>query len=119
MVVLYYIGSYFGPFIQPAHIIFLKLILLYQILIILLKLYFLIHQIHTTANFASNNCLLSWFVGFSNYQIEHHLFPNMSHVHYKVVSKVFQTIVKEFSEHSIFIKAILSHGKMLLKLSRV
>ena len=73
-------------------------------------------------NCAPNNRLLSWYVGGLNYQIEHHLFPNMSHVHHKAVSKIVQATAKEFSvpyySHSTFRKAILSHAKMLLKLSK-
>ncbi|MHC4832015.1 MAG: fatty acid desaturase family protein [Planctomycetota bacterium] len=38
-------------------------------------------QLATTANFAPNNRLLTWYVGGLNHQIEHHLFPHMSHVH--------------------------------------
>lgn len=83
---------------------------------------FLVHQMHTTANFAPNNRLLSWYVGGLNFQIEHHLFPNISHVHHKAVSKIVQATAKEFSvpyySHSTFRKAILSHAKMLLKLSK-
>ena len=45
-----------------------------------------IHQLLTTANFAPNNKLLSWYVGGLNYQIEHHLFPTICHVHYKELS---------------------------------
>ncbi|MFT4899858.1 MAG: linoleoyl-CoA desaturase [Flavobacteriales bacterium] len=58
---------------------------------------FLVHQMHTTANFAPNNNLLSWYLVGLNVQIEHYLFPNMSHVHYKVVSKIIQATAKEFS----------------------
>ena len=41
-----------------------------------------VHQLYTTANFAKNNFLITWFVGGLNYQIEHHLFPNICHIHY-------------------------------------
>jgi len=47
-----------------------------------------IHQLKTTANFARNNKILSWFVGGLNYQIEHHLFPHICHIHYKNISKI-------------------------------
>ena len=39
-----------------------------------------IHQVATTANFATGNKLISWLVGGLNFQIEHHLFPKISHV---------------------------------------
>src|SRR5258706_13754734 len=41
-----------------------------------------IHQLRTTANFATKNRAISWYVGGLNFQIEHHLFPKISHVHY-------------------------------------
>src|SRR5262249_654192 len=39
------------------------------------------HQIETTVDFARGSSLLSWFVGGLNFQIEHHLFPRMCHIH--------------------------------------
>jgi linoleoyl-CoA desaturase len=49
-----------------------------------------IHEIKTTANFAPSNKIVSWFVGGLNYQVEHHLFPRVSHVHYAALSKIVQ-----------------------------
>ncbi|MFT3702735.1 MAG: acyl-CoA desaturase [Agriterribacter sp.] len=47
-----------------------------------------IHQVRTTANFSVGNKIISWFVGGLNYQIEHHLFPRVSHIHYPAISKL-------------------------------
>ncbi|MFY0253282.1 fatty acid desaturase family protein [Chitinophaga sp. 30R24] len=47
-----------------------------------------IHQIKTTSNFAPGHKLISWFAGGLNYQVEHHLFPRISHVHYPALSKI-------------------------------
>ena len=55
-----------------------------------------IHQIKTTANFSMNNKVISWFVGGLNFQIEHHLFPRISHVHYPAISKIVMEKCKEF-----------------------
>ena len=41
-----------------------------------------VHQVETTVDFARGNRLLSWFIGGLNFQIEHHLFPRICHVHY-------------------------------------
>src|SRR5690606_2828212 len=41
-----------------------------------------LHQLRTTANFATKNKVITWFTGGLNYQVEHHLFPRISHVHY-------------------------------------
>lgn len=49
-----------------------------------------VHQVKTTANFAAGNKIISWFAGGLNYQIEHHLFPRISHIHYPAISKLVQ-----------------------------
>jgi len=55
-----------------------------------------IHQIKTTANFATNNRLISWLVGGLNFQIEHHLFPKISHIHYPQISKIIRQACREY-----------------------
>jgi linoleoyl-CoA desaturase len=53
-----------------------------------------IHQIRTTADFATGSRLISWFTGGLNHQIEHHLFPNVAHSHYPAL----RPIVREVAE---------------------
>ncbi|MDH5366808.1 MAG: acyl-CoA desaturase [Cyclobacteriaceae bacterium] len=81
-----------------------------------------VHQMMTTANFAPTNRLLSWYVGGLNYQIEHHLFPNMSHVHHRQVSKIVKSTAEEFGvpyySQPTFIGALVNHAKMLHKLRK-
>jgi len=76
-----------------------------------------IHQLMTTANFARNNRVLNWFIGGLNYQIEHHLFPNICHVHYRNISKIVEKTAAEFqlpyNVKPTFRNAILSHMKAL------
>ena len=83
---------------------------------------FAAHQIKTTANFATQNKLVSWLVGGLNFQIEHHLFPTMSHVHHRQVSKIVKSTALEFGlpYHSqpTFLKALKNHAQMLLSLSK-
>ena len=55
------------------------------------------HQLRTTADFCRGNALVDWFVGGLNYQIEHHLFPRICHVHYPEISKIVQKTAQEFS----------------------
>jgi linoleoyl-CoA desaturase len=55
-----------------------------------------IHQVKTTANFAANNKLVTWLVGGLNYQIEHHLFPRISHIHYPALSKIVKDTCDKF-----------------------
>jgi linoleoyl-CoA desaturase len=76
-----------------------------------------IHQLATTSNYSPKSKLFSWFVGGLNFQIEHHLFTNISHVHYKSISKIVSKTAKEFGipyhSQKNFIKAIWEHIKML------
>ena len=55
-----------------------------------------VHQLKTTANFATNNKVVSWLVGGLNFQIEHHLFPKISHVHYPAISKIIRNACEEY-----------------------
>jgi linoleoyl-CoA desaturase len=72
-----------------------------------------IHQIKTTANFATRNKVISWFCGGLNFQIEHHLFPKISHVHYPQISKIIKQACQEFGieyiEYEKMTTAIKSH----------
>ncbi|MHC4450368.1 MAG: fatty acid desaturase family protein [Planctomycetota bacterium] len=57
-----------------------------------------IHQVQTTADFAQGNRLLSWYVGGLNFQIEHHLFPRVCHVHYPKIARI---VKKTCRQHGI------------------
>jgi linoleoyl-CoA desaturase len=56
-----------------------------------------IHEVETTANFAPTNLLARWCLGGLNFQIEHHLFPTISHVHYPAISAIVQKTCAEFA----------------------
>lgn len=79
-----------------------------------------VSQLFNTANFAPGAKLLSWYVGGLNYQVEHHLFPNICHVHYKNISKIVRETAKEYSlpynSFKTFGLALKEHGKMLYNL---
>ncbi len=81
-----------------------------------------IHQLHTTTNFAPNNKLLSWYVGGLNFQVEHHLFPNVCHVHYPSLSKIVKQTTAEFGlpykSKQTFTDAIVAHASMLRQLGK-
>lgn len=80
----------------------------------------MIHQLKTTANFAKNSKLVTWFVGGLNFQIEHHLFPNICHVHYKKLSDIVKETAEEYgiiyNHHKTYFGAVKSHYKMLKEL---
>jgi len=81
---------------------------------------FIEHQLRTTMNFAMGNRFISYMVGGLNYQVEHHLFPAISHVHYPEISKIVAHTAKEFNMpykyEKTFAGAIYEHTKMLYKL---
>ena len=54
------------------------------------------HQMRTTANFATAGRLLNWYTGGLNHQIEHHLFPDMSHTHYVAINGIVRGAAAEF-----------------------
>lgn len=78
-------------------------------------------QLKTTANFSTKNKLISWLVGGLNYQIEHHLFPLISHVHYPQISHIVKQTCLEYKlpyiEHPTMRSALLSHIKHLRNLA--
>lgn len=55
-----------------------------------------IHQIATTSDFAPRNKIVSWFLGGLNYQVEHHLFPRISHIHYPAIQKILAKTCEDF-----------------------
>lgn len=48
------------------------------------------HQVRATVDFAPSNRLLGWYVGGLNFQVEHHLFPDVCHVHYAELAPIVQ-----------------------------
>jgi linoleoyl-CoA desaturase len=79
-----------------------------------------VHQVITTANFATKSKLVSWFVGGLNFQVEHHLFPRISHIHYPQLNEFVKETCKEFNinyiEHPTVYKAFASHLAHIKKL---
>ena len=81
-----------------------------------------IHQLKTTANFAPKNKLISWLVGGLNFQIEHHLFPKISHVHYAKIRKIIKQACIEYGipyiEYPRMTHALLSHVNFLRQMGK-
>jgi linoleoyl-CoA desaturase len=79
-----------------------------------------IHQVKTTANFAPDNLLVNWYVGGLNYQIEHHLFPRISHVHYPAISNIVKETCQQFNlnynSFPTMTESIASHFRMMKQL---
>lgn len=81
-----------------------------------------IHQMKTTCNFSPNHRLLSWYLGGLNYQIEHHLFPKICHVHYPAIAPIVEQTAKEFGVPYVvnprLSDAFLSHVQTLKRLGK-
>ncbi|AEM71087.1 Linoleoyl-CoA desaturase [Allomuricauda ruestringensis DSM 13258] len=81
-----------------------------------------IHQLFTTVNFGTKNRIVNWFTGGLNHQVEHHIFPNISHIHYTNISKIVKQTAQEFNlpyhEYKTTRKAIISHFKHLKELGK-
>jgi linoleoyl-CoA desaturase len=81
-----------------------------------------VHQVETTANFARRSRFLTWYVGGLNHQIEHHLFPRISHVHLPVIAEVVEEVCREkgvrYSAHASFWRAVASHYSWLRSMGR-
>lgn len=72
-----------------------------------------VHQVATTVNFATHNKVWNWLFGGLNFQVEHHLFPRISHVHYPEINKRLKQVCAEFGvryrEFPSFRSALWSH----------
>ena len=81
-----------------------------------------IHQLFTTANFAPKNWLVNYYTGGLNHQIEHHIFPNISHIHYDKIGEIVKQTAKEcelpYFEFKTTRQAILSHFRHLKELGK-
>jgi linoleoyl-CoA desaturase len=81
-----------------------------------------VHQVETTVDFAHGNRLLSWYVGGLNYQIEHHLFPRICHVHYPRIAPIVRAVCAEFgvryTVRPTFPGALASHWRWLVRMGR-
>lgn len=81
-----------------------------------------LHQLATTANFAPKSRFFSWLIGGLNYQVEHHLMPHISHIHYRKLSPIVKKTAHEFGipylTKKTFGRALWDHAKMLYVLGR-
>ena len=121
-------GKFPNPFMNWSMLVVTKLI--YLTIWIVLPMVFLdiakntwaIHQLFTTVNFGTKNRIVNWFTGGLNHQVEHHIFPNISHIHYTKIAKIVKETANEFNlpynEYKTTRKAIISHFKHLKELGK-
>ena len=76
-----------------------------------------VHQIATTANFATRSRMATFLLGGLNYQREHHLFPRIAHVHYPALSRVVREVCAEHGvpcrENITLVGALRSHYRFV------
>ncbi len=82
-----------------------------------------IHQMNTTVNFSKGSPFLTWYLGGLNYQVEHHLFPRICHVHYPEISSIVKQTAIEYGipylENKTFGVAFQSHMATLKRFGRL
>jgi linoleoyl-CoA desaturase len=80
------------------------------------------HQVRTTVDFARDSRVLCWLLGGLNFQVVHHLFPRICHIHYPALSRIIETTCAEFgvrySAHRSFLAGVVSHFRWLRRLGR-
>lgn len=81
-----------------------------------------VSQLYNTANFAPKSKLFSWYVGGLNFQVEHHLFPSICHIHYKKIATIVEQTAQEYNlpyySYNTFFAALSEHTKMLKNLGK-
>ncbi len=81
-----------------------------------------VHQLQTTANFATRSALVNWYTGGLNFQVEHHLFPKISHIHYPAINRIVMQTCADYGviyqEFPSMHKAVMSHIIFLKKMGK-
>lgn len=79
-----------------------------------------VHQVQTTVDFAPRNKLLNWYAGGLNFQVEHHLFPHICHVHYPRIAPIVKATCDEFGlkylVYDTWPEALASHWRAVKRL---
>jgi linoleoyl-CoA desaturase len=79
-----------------------------------------VHQVETTVDFARRSRVACWLLGGLNFQVEHHLFPRICHIHYPALSKVVEATCREhgvkYLEHTTVCAGVAAHFRWLRKM---
>ena len=80
------------------------------------------HQIETTVDFARDSWFWTWYTGGLNFQVEHHLFPRVCHVHYPALAAVVESTCRDYgvrySSYASFSEGVVQHYRWLRRLGR-
>lgn len=78
------------------------------------------HQVVTTVDFAPLSPLWTWWLGGLNYQVVHHLFPRVCHVHYAALAPMVREVCAahgiQYTVLSSVGAALASHGRWLARM---
>jgi len=81
------------------------------------------HQVQTTVNFCRGNRIATFLLGGLNYQIEHHLFPEINHCHYPELSGIVKSTCGDFgiayNEHATLLGGVGSHFRWLKRMGKL
>lgn len=84
---------------------------------------FALHQVETTVDFAPRSRVASWLLGGLNFQIEHHLFPQICHIHYPALAPLVAETCKEYGVryvvHDTIRAGVRSHYRWLRQMGRL
>lgn len=79
-------------------------------------------QMHTTANFGEKNRAVNFICGGLNFQIIHHLFPKVCHIHYPKIASIVKETAKDhtlpYIEYESVFGAVASHTRLLKRFGR-
>jgi linoleoyl-CoA desaturase len=86
----------------------------------------IVHQLRTTADFGHDSAILNWYAGGLNYQVVHHLFPRVCHVHYPELTALVRRAIAEsaisdrapYLHYRTFGAALRSHKNFLKRMGR-
>ena len=68
------------------------------------------HQVSTSVDFARHSRVLSWYLGGLNFQVEHHLFPQVCHTHYPALAPLVEEVCEA---HGVRYRSLPSLGAAL------
>lgn len=78
------------------------------------------HQLRCTVDFAPSSRFVAWYFGGLNFQVVHHLFPWISHVHYPAVSPIVQSVSRRwginYRVNRSLVASLRSHYRWLRRL---
>jgi linoleoyl-CoA desaturase len=81
-----------------------------------------VHQVEASVDFAPENSLLTWYLGGLNFQIEHHLFPKVCHLHLAALSRIVRRTCEDYgvrySVHPTARAALAAHARWIRLLGK-